>query len=230
MAKVRVHTNMAQGKSPPLFPSVAAAVGAESAFGEPIVVHEATLTENRDPMPGMGCLWCWQVHTAATASQSVEDGRSGMAGLLDFLPGPLAYALGLDQKRDYLEIEGGDSFPAISADWSVPNAKGALCSHAPLFFDVWNATGSKGWGRGARGSIVVARRGPDLFETTTRRAEAAGAVAVVFLDDREEWDDDLEMTLDSAGAPPGIPAVLVPKRAESILTGTEKFSAIITRR
>lgn len=232
MAKVSARSNaagriIAHDKNPPLFPSAAAAIGAE--FDFPVSLNEPRISEKPEPlpMPGVGCLWCWQV-------AAVGDGDKGlMPSLQDILPRSILTALHLGQAqnpRDYLDIEGGDSFPTVSADWSFPSEEGLLCIRAPLFFDVWNASGSKVWGRAAQGCIVVARRGSDFFEVTARNAESAGAVALVILDDRQEWDDDYEMTLETDGPPPRIPAVLVPKRAESLLTGATKQYAVIARR
>jgi len=224
---ISVNTALTLEKNPPLFPFAAAAVtsGAVGATRDNVVpMHDAVLTENKDPKPGVGCVWCWHVAAAG-------DGGLGLPRLQDFLPTPLVVAFGLEQdKRDYIDIEGGDSYPCVSSDWSRPSDKGLLCIRAPIFFDSWNATGSKSWNQAAQGCIVVARRGGDAFETTTRNAEKAGAVGVVILDDRERWDDDFEMTLETRGVPPRIPAVLVPKRAEAVLTGTQRSYAVIVRR
>lgn len=210
-------------KNPPLFPSAAAAMAAD--IHSPVSAHNAMLLDDTSAPPGVGCLWCWQVAAAG-------DGGLGMPRFQDFLPQPLLAAFRLDKEEsDYLDILGGDSFPGVSAEWSAPNSKGQLCNRAPLFFDAWNASGSKVWGRAAAGSIVVARRGPGFFETITRNAEKAGAVAVVILDDRDEWDEDFELSLNEIGRmPPRIPAVLVPKRAESVLTAGQKCYAVIARR
>lgn len=215
-------------KNPPLFPSAAAAVAATGPMqvmadvSKP--VQESLLTESRTPRPpGLGCVWCWQVAAAGDAGKE-------MPRLADLIPRPLAAALGMKISRDFLDIEGGKSFLAVSADWSAVGAKGVLCHRAPLFFDAWNASGSNEWDPKARGCIVVARRGADSFEAITRSAENVGAVAVVILDDQEEWEDDYDMALETAMAPPKIPAVLVSKQAEIVLTGQEKLHASIVRR
>lgn len=216
----------ASAASPPLFPSAAAlAVSANDGLRP---VHEAPLKESCSHPggvpPGVGCLWCWHVAAAG-------DGGLSMPRLQDFLPQPLAAALGMERsEQDYLDVEGAESFPAVSAEWSALSAKGLLCSRAQLFFDVWNASGSKLWGQAAAGKIIVVRRGAHAFETITRNAETSGAAAVVILDDREEWNDDIEMGLESKRSPPRIPAILVPKRAESVLTGSDKRFAVIVRR
>ncbi|CAE7867606.1 hypothetical protein AK812_SmicGene30101 [Symbiodinium microadriaticum] len=125
---------------------------------------------------------------------------------------------------DYLEVDGQEPLGCVAADWSerllrmrYKSEVGVLCE-APAHYSQKNEFGLNAWGPEARGKVVVAVRGEVEFETMARRAEDAGAVGLVIVDNEDEWEDDFEMTLEERHRPPpAVPAVLVPKSARSRL-------------
>lgn len=135
-------------------------------------------------------------------------------------------------EADFVEIEGYPSIEAVGADWSdaLVRKGGGLCPRAPVVFDANNATGAAAWGPTARGAIVVAIRGDVEFEEMALNAAGAGALALIVVDNDPVWHNDFVMTADT-GAPPPIPAVLVPKEhAEHMCSGTGDLMVAISRR
>mmetsp|Transcript_6320 Transcript_6320/g.10672 ORF Transcript_6320/g.10672 Transcript_6320/m.10672 type:complete len:238 (+) Transcript_6320:57-770(+) len=193
-------------------------VGDHRENSENCLVYDDVVLNDLKVTPGAGCLWCWQANTTGACKPAWHD----------LLPRPLADLF--REKVDFLDVEGEKPVAAVSADWSTARTGGSLCSRAPLLFDPWNVDGSKVWSKAAKGTIVVARRGADDFGAVTRNAEAAGAVALVLVDDDDEWVGDWQMTLDACGKAPSIPAVLVPKFMEELLCSDRPLFASINRR
>jgi len=151
-------------------------------------------------------------------------GGPTMANLVGLLPTSVGQML--RRKVDFLEIDDEIPISAVSSDWSwtfVRSSDGVMCSRAALFFDPNNRHGSRTWGRSAHGAIVVAIRGRVSFDKMARRAEAAGAVALVVVNNHSKWDESFEMGAESVGfaglylAAPRVPAILVPKSAKDLL-------------
>lgn len=219
----------------PLFPSAAAAAGSgppgrsrppSNVWGPNTTVmgydesERFTASEGHDgPIaPGAGCLWCWHV----------GNNGSNWPAWRDLLPAPLSSFL--RERMDYLDIEGYDTFPAASAEWSKPSATGLVCRRAPVTFDPWNVNGAKAWSKAASGTIVVARRGAESFETVTKNAQRAGALAVIFVDEEEPLDTSIELCLESSSPTPIIPAIMVGKASEDPLcSGRQLYASIIRR-
>lgn len=168
--------------------------------------------------------------TAKTAGQQPQDDAAAGDG------GYPVPTFVVDDKVDYLEVDGHEPIAGISADWSDRHldrkGDGPLCQPAPLHFDSANSSGRSAWGQKARGAVVVALRGEVEFEVMARRAEASGASGLVIVDNEDEWEDDWEMTQDDARRPPpAVPAVLVPKKCGELLcSGREGLKASISRR
>jgi len=136
-------------------------------------------------------------------------------------------------EADFVEIEGVSPIEATGADWSeaLLGVGGVLCSRARVIFDANNATGAAPWGPEARGAILVAVRGLVSFEEIAHNAAAAGALAIIIVDNEDLWTNDWEMTQTEPGAAPIIPAVLVAKRhADCMCSGRGDLTASISRR
>merc|ERR1712118_604980 len=104
--------------------------------------------------------------------------------LLDRLKAPFK------SKKTWLEIEGLPPMVAIEAKWNpkpLPES-GVVCPERQVLFSTANETGSAPWGPEAKGMVVVALRGGTAsFEEVALHAEAAGAAAVVLVDNEDKW-------------------------------------------
>mmetsp|Transcript_66172 Transcript_66172/g.186331 ORF Transcript_66172/g.186331 Transcript_66172/m.186331 type:complete len:183 (+) Transcript_66172:67-615(+) len=141
----------------------------------------------------------------------------------------------LDDVVDWLEVDGEEPVKAVSADWSGRLVKkgGCLCKPAPVFFDSANAYGGATWGPQASGAIVVAMRGDVEFEKMALRAERAGALAVVVVDNQESAECGWTMALEDPHKPgPRVPAILVPRKSKDTLcsSGRSLQASIVRRR
>jgi len=136
-------------------------------------------------------------------------------------------------EADFLEIDGLDAIEAVGADWSdgLLRTDGTLCPRAPVVFESNNANGMGTWGPAARGAVVVAIRGVGNFEELTVNAAAAGAMAIVIVDNEDGWKNDYVMTQTENDACPRIPAVLVSRQHTDLMcSGHQDFVAAISRR
>eukprot|EP00747_Dinoflagellata_sp_TGD_P167384 gnl/TRDRNA2_/TRDRNA2_191709_c0_seq1.p1 gnl/TRDRNA2_/TRDRNA2_191709_c0~~gnl/TRDRNA2_/TRDRNA2_191709_c0_seq1.p1 ORF type:complete len:190 (+),score=35.46 gnl/TRDRNA2_/TRDRNA2_191709_c0_seq1:35-604(+) len=128
-----------------------------------------------------------------------------------------------DDRLHYLEVEGQEPVAGVPADWSRFVIKGnLLCSSASVYFDQANPLARKVWGTDARGKIVVALRGEVEFDTMAYRAEKAGAVGLIVVDNEDVFEDDWEMTVEDPHKPaPKVPALLVPRRMQEVLCASD---------
>eukprot|EP00927_Polykrikos_kofoidii_P079597 TRINITY_DN76386_c0_g1_i1.p1 TRINITY_DN76386_c0_g1~~TRINITY_DN76386_c0_g1_i1.p1 ORF type:complete len:184 (+),score=35.75 TRINITY_DN76386_c0_g1_i1:61-612(+) len=152
---------------------------------------------------------------------------------------PQALLEELRPKVDFLEVEGELPLTVASSEWSggLVGPDGILCDTAPLFYDKENRHGEYELRSDASGTIVVFRRGTSTFEAMARRAEEAGAVGIVVVDNADAWDHDVVMSMEGdwwsriGKSPPTIPAVLVRKAAKEFLCyGRRGLKARIVRR
>mmetsp|Transcript_5108 Transcript_5108/g.8927 ORF Transcript_5108/g.8927 Transcript_5108/m.8927 type:complete len:395 (-) Transcript_5108:273-1457(-) len=137
-------------------------------------------------------------------------------------------------------MEQAEVVPTCSADWTRSirprPANGQICRLAPVLFDEQNPDGLGSWPSQARNAIVVVRRGAS-FELVTRNAQQAGALAVIVVNNRAAWDQNLEIAQEKPPIqddPPAIPTVLVPARMEQLLcagpSGYRPFRAVLVRK
>lgn len=131
----------------------------------------------------------------------------------------------------YLEVDGLQPVVVLGADWNPKPVAGDpsspnLCPRAPVVFDRANTDGAAAWGPRARGAIVVAVKGRASVETAALRAEVAGAVALVFL------DDGAALPSQAGGAvAPSTPTVIAPKSLrEALCEGEGVSAAVVCRR
>lgn len=151
------------------------------------------------------------------------------ASFLDRLTAPFK------SKECWLEIEDLPPIAAIGADWNprpVPGS-GSLCPPGKVLFSAANETGAIPWGPEANGTVVVALRGGESFEDIALNAEASGALAVVLIDNEEQWSTDWEIGRENPPTrekPPVVPMVIVPKSFRNVLCKRENLQASIAKR
>lgn len=137
--------------------------------------------------------------------------------------------------RYYLEVEGLQPIAAIGADWNPKpgTTDPAVCALAPIVFETYNEAGATRWGPGARNGVVIAVKGHASFERMALHAEAAGAAALVIVDD--ETKSEKGCTVGRAQppervAPPTTPTVVVPASAREALRGRQGTGATLACR